>query len=102
MTRRSPTAALSRRFLIIRNILKAWLVLAVFAVLLGALGWELGGYRLAILFVSSAVLLAAALFWYADRIVMGMVGARELLAGESASPHTTVDPVGWPRGALCA
>ena len=91
---------MSRRFLIIRNILKAWLVLAVFAVLLGALGWELGGYRLAILFISSAVLLAAALFWYADRIVMGMVGARELLAGESPSLHTTVDRLALRAGVV--
>jgi heat shock protein HtpX len=66
-------------------------VLAVFALLLGALGWQLGGYRLAVLFIASAVLLAAALYWYADRIVMGMVGARELLAGEAPGLHATVD-----------
>jgi heat shock protein HtpX len=81
----------SRRFLIVRNILKAWLVLAVFALLLGASGWELGGYRLGILFIASAVLLAAALYWYADRIVMGMVGARELLEGEAPALHSTID-----------
>jgi heat shock protein HtpX len=81
----------SRRFLIVRNILKAWLVLAVFALLLGALGGELGGYRLGILFIASAVLLAAALYWYADRIVMGMVGARELLEGEAPALHSTID-----------
>src|SRR4029077_15254387 len=73
-TRRSPTAALSRRFLIIRNILKAWLVLAVFAVLLGALGWELGGYRLAILFISSAVLPAGGLYALAARAPLGPCG----------------------------
>ena len=33
------------------------------------------------LFLASAVLLCAAIYWYADRIVMGMVGARELLPG---------------------
>ena len=48
---------------------------------MGFAGWQLGGYRLGLLFLGSVVLLAAALYWYADRIVMGMVGARELLAG---------------------
>ena len=47
-------------------------------------GWQLGGYRVALLFLGSVVLLAAAVYAYADRIVMGMLGARELLAGRGA------------------
>jgi len=90
----------SRRFLILRNVLKAWLVLAVFALLLGALGWELGGYRLRILFIASAVLLAAALYWYADRIVLGMVGARELVEGEAPALHSTVDRLALRAGVV--
>ena len=82
---------MGRRFLILRNILKAWTCLVVFALLLGALGWELGGYRLGILFIASAVLLATAVYWYADRIIMGMLGARELLEGESPILHSTVE-----------
>jgi heat shock protein HtpX len=70
---------------------KAWSVVVVFGLLLGAIGWQLGGYRLGVLFVSSAVLLAAAIYWYADRIVMGMVGARELLPGEAPAIHSTVE-----------
>jgi len=88
----------SRRLLIARNLLKAWLTLIVFALLLGALGWELGGYRLGILFIASAVLLAAALYWYADRIVLGMVGARELVAGEAPALHATVDRLALRAG----
>jgi heat shock protein HtpX len=88
----------SRRLLIARNLLKAWLTLIVFALLLGALGWELGGYRLGILFIASAVLLAAALYWYADRIVLGMVGARELLPGEAPALHATVDRLALRAG----
>jgi heat shock protein HtpX len=88
----------SRRLLIARNFLKAWLTLIVFALLLGALGWELGGYRVGILFIASAVLLAAALYWYADRIVLGMVGARELLAGEAPALHATVDRLALRAG----
>jgi heat shock protein HtpX len=88
----------SRRLLIVRNLLKAWLTLIVFALLLGALGWELGGYRLGILFIASAVLLAAALYWYADRIVLGMVGARELVAGEAPALHSMVDRLALRAG----
>ena len=91
---------MSRRFLIARNILKAWLVLAVFALLLGALGWELGGYRLGILFIASAVLLASAVYWYADRIVLGMVGARELVEGEAPALHSTVDRLALRAGVV--
>ncbi len=91
---------MSRRLLILRNVLKAWLVLVVFALLLGALGWQLGGYRLGILFIASAVLLAAAVYWYADRIVMGMVGARELLEGEAPALHSTVERLAARGGVL--
>jgi heat shock protein HtpX len=90
----------SRRFLILRNVLKAWLVLAVFALVFGALGWQLGGYRLGILFIASAVLLASALYWYADRIIMGMVGARELVEGEALSLHSTVERLAARAGVL--
>jgi heat shock protein HtpX len=81
----------SRRLLVFRNVLKAWLVLAILAALFGLLGWELGGYRLALLFLGSVVLLAAAIYAYADRIVMGMVGARELVEGEAPALYSTVD-----------
>jgi heat shock protein HtpX len=91
---------LSRRFLILRNILKAWTCLVVFALVFGALGWQLGGYRLGILFIASAVLLASALYWYADRIVMGMVGARELLEGEAPALHSTVERLASRAGVV--
>jgi heat shock protein HtpX len=80
-----------RRLLVLRNVLKAWLLLAFVALALGALGWRLGGYPVGLLFLGSAVMLAGALYGYADRIVMGMVGARELLLGEAPALHSTVE-----------
>jgi hypothetical protein len=77
--------------LILRNVLKAWLVVTVTALVFGFVGWQLEGYRLALLFLGSIVLLAAAVYWYADRIVLGMVGARELLEGEAPALHSTVE-----------
>jgi heat shock protein HtpX len=87
-----------RRITVARNLLKAWLLLAVPAVGMGAAGWGLGGYRLALLFLGSVVLLGAALYWYADRIGMGLVGARELLPGEAPALHAAVDKLSARAG----
>ncbi len=88
------------RLLVLRNVLKAWACVVVLALLLGALGWELGGYRLGVLFFASAVLLCVAIYWYADRIVMGMVGARELLPGEAPAVHSTVERLALRAGVV--
>ena len=74
-----------------RNVLKAWLLLAGLAGSLGFIGWELGGVRIASIFVFCALLLAGAAWWSADRVAMGMVGARELLPGEAPALHSTVE-----------
>jgi heat shock protein HtpX len=89
-----------RRLLILRNVLKAWLVVVVIALLFGAAGWQLGGYRVGILFLGSIVLLAAAVYWYADRIVLGMVGARELLEGEAPALYATVERIALRAGVV--
>ncbi len=75
----------------VRNVLKAWLLLTGVCGLLGLAGWALGGYRLASIFVFCAFLLAVGAYWYADRVAMGMVGARELLPGEAPALHSTVE-----------
>jgi heat shock protein HtpX len=75
-------------------------LLVVVAGLFGALGWELGGYRVSILFSGSIVLLAAAIYAYADRIVMGMLGARELLQAEAPVLHSTVERLSLRAGVV--
>jgi heat shock protein HtpX len=79
------------RLLIIRNVLKAWVLLIGACAVLGGLGWLLGGYRLLSIFVFCGLLLAAALYWYADRAALGLVRARELLVAESPGLHSTVE-----------
>jgi heat shock protein HtpX len=88
------------RLLIVRNVLKCWLLLAVVATLFAASGWALGGYRLSILFAGSIVLLASAIYAYADRIVMGMLGARELLLAEAPVLHSTVERLALRAGVV--
>lgn len=79
------------RLLVLRNVLKIWACVVALSLLLGTIGWQLGGYRVGVLFLASAVLLCAAVYWYADRIVLGMVGARELLPGEAPAIHSTIE-----------
>jgi heat shock protein HtpX len=78
------------RALVAWNVLKAWLLLAGGCAALGAIGWALGDYRLASLLVFFTLLVAGAAYWYADRVALGMVGARELPLGEAPALHATV------------
>jgi heat shock protein HtpX len=80
-----------RRLAIALNLAKIWLVFLVPAAGLGFLGWKVGGYRLALLFAGSIGLIGTALYAYADRIAMGMVGAREFLPGEAPALHSSVE-----------
>jgi heat shock protein HtpX len=88
------------RLAIAVNLGKAWLLFAVPTAAMGAAGWALGDYRLALLFIGSVVLVAAALYWYADRIGMGMVGARELLPGEAPALHASVESLSGRAGVI--
>src|SRR5437879_7670217 len=83
--------ALGGRLLIIRNVLKAGALLLGACAILGLVGWALGGYRLLSIFVFCGVLLAGALYWYADRVALGLVRARELPVGGAPGLHSTVE-----------
>jgi heat shock protein HtpX len=72
-------------------VLKAWLLLLVICLLVGGLGFVAGGYRLLSICVFCALLAAGAIYVYADRVAMGMVGARELPLGETPALHSTVE-----------
>jgi heat shock protein HtpX len=96
-----------------RNILKAWALLLGLCAALGAFGWWIGGLRVGLVFGFGGLLVGLGSYWYADRIVLGMVGARELVAGEApplqqlaerlslrarvVKPRLFVIPDGFPR-----
>jgi heat shock protein HtpX len=82
------------------NLSKAWLLLILPALAMGLAGRELGGYSLGVLFLASVVLPAAALYFYADRIAMGMVGARELLPGEAPALHAAIESLAARAGVV--
>jgi heat shock protein HtpX len=72
------------------NVCKTWLLVAGGCAAVAAIGWPIGGYRLVSLLVFFGLLVAAAAYWYGDRVVLGMVGARELPLGEAPALHASV------------
>jgi len=80
-----------RGFIAARNVLKAWLLLIGVTGVFALAGWGLGGVRLLSVFGFCALLLAAGAYWYFDRVVLGMVGARELPVGEAPLLHSSVE-----------
>jgi heat shock protein HtpX len=83
-----------------RNILKVWLLVLVSCGVLGALGYGGGGYRLLSIFVFCALLVVGAAYWYADRMVLGLVGARELPLAEAPVLHSTVERLAALAGVI--
>ena len=74
------------------NVCKTWLLVAGGCAAVAAIGWPIGGYRLVSLLVFFGLLVAGAAYWYGDRVVLGMVGARELPVGERVRRLRALDP----------
>jgi heat shock protein HtpX len=79
--------------LVATNLAKAWAVAIFLCGVLGAIGWELGGYRAASISLFCGMLIAGATYWYADRAIMGMVQARELPLAEAPAIHSTLEGI---------
>jgi heat shock protein HtpX len=75
----------------VRNILKSWLLVLAVAGVFALFGWLIGGVRGLSIFVFCALLVAAGAYWSLDRVVLGMIGARELPLGEAPLLHSTVE-----------
>jgi heat shock protein HtpX len=70
----------------------------VICALLGGIGWLLNGYSLFLIFLFAGLLVAAGLWWYADRAVLGLVRAHELPLGEAAGLHSLVERLAAQAG----
>lgn len=80
------------------NLAKWWLLTAILTALFGAVGWALGGYQTSSVFVFCALLAAAAVYAYADRALLGMLGAREYALAEDPILRSTVDALSAKLG----
>jgi heat shock protein HtpX len=82
------------------NIAKWWLVVTILAGFFGALGWALGGPQTASVFVFCTLLAALAVYAYADRALLGMLGAREYALAEDPLLRSTVDALAAKLGVV--
>jgi heat shock protein HtpX len=87
-------------FLAARNIAKSWLLVLALAGVFALLGWLLDGVRGLSIFVFAALLVAAGAYWTFDRVVLGMIGARELPVAEAPLLHSTVERLSARAGIL--
>ena len=81
-----------------RNVAKALLVLAAACALLGAAGWAVGGVRLLTVCSFAALLAGLTIYVGGERIILGMVGARELPLGEAPVLHATATALAHRAG----
>jgi heat shock protein HtpX len=81
----------SDALLSLRNVAKAWGLLLGVCLVFAGLGYVAGGVRLLTVLVFCCLLLAAATYWYVDRVALGMLGARELLEAEAPALHSVVE-----------
>jgi heat shock protein HtpX len=88
------------RFIALRNILKAWLVVLGICAVLAGIGWVLDGYRGLSIFVFCGLLLGSGAYWMFDRVALGMVGARELPLAEGPLLHSTVERLAAVAGVV--
>jgi len=82
------------------NLAKAWLLVLILAALFGSIGWAIGGYRTASLFVFCALLATLAVYAYADRALLGMLGARPYALAEDPRLRSTVDTLSAKLGVV--
>jgi heat shock protein HtpX len=88
----------NRRLLRARNVLKAFALLLGLCALLGIVPLLTADYRLLSVFVFAALLLAGAAYFYADRIALGMIGAKEVPRAEAPGLHSTVERLAGRAG----
>jgi heat shock protein HtpX len=82
----------------VRNVLKAWLVLVALCAVLGLIGYGIGGLRIASSFVFCGVLLGIAAYVSLERVVLGMLRARELPARDAPDFHAAVERLSLRAG----
>jgi len=88
------------RLIALRNVAKAWTLLIGVCGVLAFSGWSIGGLRLLSIFVFCGMLLVVGAYWTFDRVVLGMVHARELPLAEAPLLHSTVERLAARAGVV--
>src|SRR6476646_9197151 len=82
----------------VRNVLKVWVVLAAICGVLALIGYGIGDFRVLSSFVFCGVLLGIAGYLSLDRIVLGMLRARELQSRDAPDFHALVEKLSLRAG----
>ena len=64
------------------------------------IGYAVGGWRAATLFLFAALLTEATVYSYCDRIVLSLLGARELVIAERPDLHSLVERLAASAGVV--
>ena len=81
-----------------RNLIKCWLAVLLPTGALGWIGFTIGGLPSAGTSAACGIFVAAAIYAYGDRAVLGMVGARELLETEAPQVRSTLTTLAGRAG----
>jgi heat shock protein HtpX len=82
----------------VRNVLKVWLVLAGICGVLALIGYGIGDIRVLSSFLFCGVLLGIAGYLSLDRVVLGMLRARELHSRDAPDFHAVVERLSLRAG----
>ena len=75
------------------NNLKTFMLMAVLAAVLVGVGYGIGGPSIAIIFLVIAGVINFGMFWFSDKLVLRMSGAREVSPQEEPRLHRAVEEV---------
>jgi len=85
-----------------KNVEKTWLLMTVFFVVVVAVGWCLSFYygnpNILYFFVAFSVLMNIFSYWYSDKIVLKLAGAKEANRGENFDLYTIVENLSITAG----
>ena len=85
-----------------KNVEKTWLLMTIFFVVCIALGWFFSFYfnNLSILyfFVAFSIILSFSSYWYSDKIVLKLAGAKEAKREDNFTLYTTVENLAITAG----
>jgi heat shock protein HtpX len=85
-----------------KNVTKTWLLMAVFFVVIIALGWFFSFYynnpNILYIFVAFSVLMNIFSYWYSDKIVLKLAGAKEIKKEDNFVLYTTVENLAITAG----
>lgn len=87
------------------NNVKTLFLMSLLSAILVAIGWFIGGYGGMIVFLVIAGVMNFASFWFSDKLVLKMSGAKEVSQDEEPRLHALVEDVvsltGMPKPKVC-